>query len=69
MLFNPCVNSKFNPKQNEKEFLFSVYKNDSLKQAVKNPKFKVGDKVRISKFKHMFLRKVTRQIGRVKYSL
>ena len=37
-------------KQNEKK-LFSVYKNYIMKQAVKKPKFKVGDKARIRKFK------------------
>ena len=41
-------------KQNEKILLFSVYKNYSMKQAVKKPKLKVGDIVRISKFKHLF---------------
>ena len=41
-------------KQNEKKLLFSVYKNYSVKQAVKKPKFKVGDKVRISKFEQVF---------------
>ena len=41
-------------EHNEKKLLFSVYKNYNVKQAVKKPKFKVGDKVRISKFKHVF---------------
>ena len=40
--------------QNEKKLLFSVYKNYNVKQADKKPKFKVGDKVRISKFKYVF---------------
>ena len=37
-----------------------------MKQTVKKSKFKVGDKVRISKFK-MFLRKIIHQIGQLKY--
>ena len=41
-------------KQNEKKLLFSKCKNYNVKQAVKKPKFKAGDKVRVSKFKHVF---------------
>ena len=48
------MKSKNVTEQNEKKLLFSVYKNYNMKQAVKKPKLKEGDKVRISKFKHVF---------------
>ena len=41
-------------EQKEKKLLFSVYKNYIVKQAVKKPKLKVEDKVRLSKVKHVF---------------
>ena len=42
-------------KQNETEILFNVYKNFKVKTLRRNKqKFKIGDKVRTSKFKHVF---------------
>ncbi|XP_015594155.1 uncharacterized protein LOC107267236 [Cephus cinctus] len=40
--------------RNEKDLLQRVYKKFKVKATLKRPKFKVGDRVRISKFKHIF---------------
>ncbi|XP_015604040.1 uncharacterized protein LOC107271941 [Cephus cinctus] len=40
--------------RNEKDLLQRVYKKFKVKTTLKRPKFKVGDRVRISKFKHIF---------------
>ncbi|XP_024943870.1 uncharacterized protein LOC112494811 [Cephus cinctus] len=40
--------------RNEKKLLHRVYKNFKIKPTLRLAKFKVGDKVRISKFKHIF---------------
>ena len=41
-------------KENEKKKLFNIYKKLQIKTKRKKPKFKIGDEVRISKFKHTF---------------
>lgn len=40
--------------QNEKKLLQTVYNNNNKIKTFRKPKFHVGDKVRISKYKHMF---------------
>ena len=41
-------------KENEKKILFNIYKKFQIKTMRRKPKFKIGDEVRISKFKHTF---------------
>ncbi|XP_024937794.1 uncharacterized protein LOC107264814 [Cephus cinctus] len=45
--------------RNEKDLLLQVYKKFKVKTTLKPPNFKVGDRVRISKFKHIFEKSYT----------
>ena len=53
-------------KKNEGVVYFNLY--GDMEQSSYKPKFKIGDKVRISKYKEKHLIKVIHQIGRKKYS-
>ena len=41
-------------KMNEKDLLQTVYEQHQIVEREQSPKFKIGEKVRISKYKHMF---------------
>ena len=53
-------------KKNEGIVYFNLY--GDMKHSISKPKFKVGDKVKISKYKERFLIKGIQQIGLKKYS-
>ena len=57
---------KASKKRNESTVYFNLYGN--MEQLSSKPKFKVGDKVRISKYKRIFFTKAIHLIGLKRYS-